>query len=123
METCKTIVDGHDNLFEKFLVYLFLAELDLAQNKPKKAEKILDLFWKNFNESDLVYKFLRGDPLENTNLLLNYHLLMRIVYEKAGEKDKLIQNLMFLISYSDPLIESRKPEMMIKLASTLYEIE
>lgn len=86
MESCQKlcIEDGNSKCSEAFLLKLFLAEIHISLGNFPQAERALEDFLDSFSE-DSRYIYLQNDPIESTNLLLNYHVLKKLLAEKTGD--------------------------------------
>ena len=111
MEACQRICvsDGNSTSSEALLLQLFLAEILISQGSFGEAARTLENFLDSFQE-DSKYIYLRNDPIESTNLLLNYHGLKKLLAEKTGDEKALILCLENILETQDPVIDERRQE-------------
>jgi hypothetical protein len=86
MESCLKLCREDGNLVssEIFLLQLFLAEISISLGDFTEARRVLDEFLDSFEET-CKFLYLVNDPIESTNLLLNYHLLKKLLAEKTSD--------------------------------------
>lgn len=122
MKTCQKICQKN-KISELYLIYLFLAEINIALDDIEVASEILNKFDSEYSKKKVEYFYFKGDSIEHTNLTLNYYLLLKLVAEKKQDYKKVIMILERLLKDGDPLISNRKDEMELDLAEACFRLQ